>query len=946
MGEVFLAEHPVIRSRVAIKVLHPRFLTDANVVKRFIDEARAVNTISHPGIVRIHDCRRLEEVGVYLVMELLEGESLLDKLRREGRQTPRFTARLIQQVGSALVIAHKAGIVHRDLKPANIFLVPDEDLPGGVRAKVLDFGVAKLKHDPALDEGSTVTGAVFGSPRYMSPEQCLDTKNVDARSDVYSLGAIAYEMLTERAPYEAETLGKLVLQHQTTKATRLNRLNFKVPPELSDLIMTAVACKPDDRVSDMRELRNRVATLRWVDEYSLTNVPASEESQATWEFELRDEDFDDTDGTPKLPPERPKRAVDKLKELASQDPDAPETQDLGPTPKSDELEEEEEPSREIITTPPAPTPDQEPDQEADLDEAADDEPAGEPEPDTEHEQEQKSEPVASSQELDPPEAPPEPKKPASDPALRKEGSWIVRLRRASRKKARETGEGGRPAATGTHRATPKAPSALSRTLQRTQRPTLLVLAAISMLIGGGRILGAAMDAPRVAHLESRKSPSLRGCMGIPSMKTFAPIAPLAPAADKKGRKGRKGRKARLPAVGRATAVPVVEGCYQSSELLFLSLAKALPGETTPKALALIRALLLLIAAGLFTMLLGRWSARAALANALLFAGVITDPASLLWLGSFHLEFGHVLFLYMALTLAIVVTQYSDNIGWHVLLAASLGMLGMLHVHHRFLPVILGVLIFLLLAGTHQRKAGRALVIYMIVAIGVLVVQGRALDREGPEKHQARAGATSVVLGAVLDAFDDKAEGTERLGFSPNCTPHAGVDGHALDLRTHHPCPDVQHMQRGKVTGTLISYPKVAWRVLDRGLAHARPWVTGQLSGSGGARPPWGLSAILEALPEFLFRLLILVMFVVCVVTVGRVLLSVLMGADPMGGLGVAILLCAAAGMEVFIFSLFSEGYIDLDRHTHVMATTLMASTALGVVALVREIMQRMKPPPY
>ena len=888
MGEVFLAEHPVIRSRVAIKVLHARYLTDANVVKRFIDEARAVNTISHPGIVRIHDCRRLDDVGVYLVMELLEGESLLDKLRREGRQSPRFTARLLQQVGSALVIAHKAGIVHRDLKPANIFLVPDEDLPGGVRAKVLDFGVAKLKHDPAMDQGSTVTGAVFGSPRYMSPEQCLDTKNVDARSDVYSLAAIAYEMLTERAPYEAETLGKLVLQHQTGKPPQLSRLNFKVPAKLSELIMAGVAVKPDDRISTMRELRNEIATLRWVDEDTLTNTPASEESQATWEFELPLDD-DDGEDTPR----RPKTALDKLKELA--------TKDLAP-PVSDEKKEKKAKA-----------------QEPDEDEGAEEEPAVEviaPSP---------TEPPAPEAEPEPaPLLPPIPSQAADEAPVTATAklTWPVSGTLFQHSK-------------GTlfkHRK-----GALASTLRRGQRPTLLILAAVTMLIGGGRLMGAALDTPQVSHAESRKSPTLRGCMGVPLRPDAPFMAPLAPTADKK--KTRKGAAkkelVRVPA-------PPAEGCYLSSEMLFLGLSKAMPGGASPRGLALARALLLLLAAGLFTVVLGRWSARAALTNSLLFALILTDPASLLWLGSFHLEFAHVLFLYLVMALAIVVSQYSDGLGWHVLLGLSLAMAGMAQTHHRYLPMILGVLIFLLLAGTHRRKAGRALVIYMVFALGVLVVQGQSLEKEGPAKQQARAGSTSVVLGAILDAFDDLEVGTERLGLSPNCTAHAGVDGHALDLRTYHPCPDVMHMKQGKVAGTLMSYPSVAVKVLDRGLAHARPWVSGKLKNSPAGEEPGGLSAILEALPEAAFRLLIALLFLGTLATLGRVLLSVLMGADPMGGVGVIILLSAAAGMEVFVASLFSQGYVNLDRHTHVMATALMVCCSMGLVALVREILHRVR----
>ena len=482
----------------------------------------------------------------------------------------------------------------------------------------------------------------------------------------------------------------------------------------------------------------------------------------------------------------------------------------------------------------------------------------------------------------------------------------------------------------------------ARTLKRGQRPTLLVLTSLAMIIGGGRLMGVAVESPVITHAESRKSPTLRGCMGIPPGKVLTPLNPLAPPASSAKRKA----KVNKPTVARASTAQAEEGCYLSSEMLFLGLARLLPGDLSAEKLALVRALLLLTFVCLLTLALARWSARAALANSLVFAALLTDPASLLWLGSFHLEFGHLLFLYTFLVLAVIVSQYSDGLGWHILLGISLGMLGMVHTHHRFLPLILGILTALLLAGTHRRKAGRALAIYMIFAIGALTVQARNLEREGPAKQEARAGSTSVVLGAVLSAFEDPELGTERLGLTPNCTAHAGVDGHALDLRAHHPCPDVLHMRRGKILGTLISYPEVGWRVMDRGLAHARPWVAGQLKNQAPGNVPRGLSAMLEALPEAAFRVLMVLLLLVAMTALGRMLLSVFMGADPMGGVGVALLLSAAAGMEVFVATLFSDGYVNLDRHTHVMASTLLVCCALSGVALVREVLHRIRGTEY
>ena len=883
MGEVFLAEHPVIRSRVAIKVLHSRYLSDAGVVKRFIDEARAVNTISHPGIVRIHDCRRLDDVGVYLVMELLEGESLLDKLRREGRQTPRFVARLMQQIASALVTAHKAGIIHRDLKPANIFLVNDEDLPSGIRAKVLDFGVAKLKVDPAMAEGSTMTGAVFGSPRYMSPEQCLDTKNVDERSDIYSLGAMAYELLTERAPYEADTLGKLVLAHQMGSIPPLDQVNNTVPPALAELIMSALVCDPKDRLPNMRTLRNTVAALRWVDDHHLTDVPASEESQATWEFDLPDEDFED---------------------------------------------EEDEPARDVITSPPT---------------------AGPAKDDRERAPEEEAEPEA--------DRPPREKKRASlrPPTDDEPGPRLMPLTSSdniatSGNPTGEEGEGGAPDG---------ARVVFQRKLRGNQQPTLLILALMAMLVGGGRLVGTALDKAMPVHVESSRSPTLRGCMGVQAGAAAQEAKKKAAAAKKTDKKEGARKKSTLKSPKRGSAGKKLlppgstadnkedtqEGgeCYASSELILLGLARFVPGGITPASLALARALFMLLVASLLTMALARFSSVAALINAILFAAVVTDPATLLWLGSLHLEFSHTLYLYAVLVLAVIVTQYSDKFVWHASLGLALGLVGLVHSHHRFLPLLLGFFIFLQLAGIRGRKAGRALAIYMACALTVLVLQTLALDQDGPVKQQAQAGLTGVVLGTVLDAFEDREAGTKRLGLSPSCAMNAGLDGHTLDPNKEHPCPDVLHMSRGKVAGTLLSNPSVAWRIVGRGLSRVRPWVTGKAKVSGAEVKTWGLSATLEALPQSVFVGLLVLLLVGMLATMGRLLLSLLMGADPMGGPGVVILLSTLAGAEVFIASLFSEGYIDLDRHTHVMATVTLTCLGLGLVALVHEIMVRLKP---
>jgi serine/threonine protein kinase len=282
MGSVYLGLHPEIESKVAIKLLLPQFLKRETIVKRFLDEARATNRIQHPGIVKIHDAGTHEEYGVYLVMEYLEGETLQDLAKRDGPLRADLVCRLMQQVASALAASHAVGIVHRDLKPANVFLVPDADIVGGVRVKVLDFGIAKLMEaqDP-MAGGATETGAFLGSPMYMSPEQCVDSKDVDARADVYGLGAIAYHILSGRHPFETESLGRLVLMQRDQKPMALREHNPDVPLEVEAVVSRALEAERKDRFQSMVELRAAFMEAVGLAE-SGTAVPALAAPSMSW----------------------------------------------------------------------------------------------------------------------------------------------------------------------------------------------------------------------------------------------------------------------------------------------------------------------------------------------------------------------------------------------------------------------------------------------------------------------------------------------------------------------------------------------------------------------------------------------------------------------------------------------------------------------------------------
>jgi serine/threonine protein kinase len=255
MGAVYLAEHPDIGRKVAIKVLRSEWSRDPQLLQRFMNEARAANAIRHPNIIEILDSGTTENGMPYLVMELLEGEELSHRVRRVGKLDLREALQFAYEVGAALGAAHNKGIVHRDLKPDNIFIVPDEQDPGREHAKVLDFGIAKLVTPGAGESVKTRTGTVMGTPVYMSPEQCLGTKEVDARSDIYSLGLILYEMLCGQPPFFSEGFGELVNMHLNAVPPPPSSLLPDLPVSIEEIILKMLAKRPDDRFTSMGEFQ-------------------------------------------------------------------------------------------------------------------------------------------------------------------------------------------------------------------------------------------------------------------------------------------------------------------------------------------------------------------------------------------------------------------------------------------------------------------------------------------------------------------------------------------------------------------------------------------------------------------------------------------------------------------------------------------------------------------
>jgi serine/threonine protein kinase len=254
MGRVFEAEHLELGKSVAIKILHQVYSRTPEVVARFRMEARAASRIGHPNIVEVTDSGTTSDGAFYFVMELLEGIDLADTLSRETRLPVRRALSISLLVANALAAAHQINIVHRDLKPENIYLVNREGNADFV--KVLDFGIAK-----SLEEEKTrltSPGMAMGTPEYMAPEQA-GGKGCDARSDIYSLGAILYEMLSGRAPIEGDNLMEILMRKATEDPVDIAALRPDTAGEVSRLVMRALARDPADRPQTMEVLAAEIS---------------------------------------------------------------------------------------------------------------------------------------------------------------------------------------------------------------------------------------------------------------------------------------------------------------------------------------------------------------------------------------------------------------------------------------------------------------------------------------------------------------------------------------------------------------------------------------------------------------------------------------------------------------------------------------------------------------
>jgi serine/threonine-protein kinase len=284
MGAVYLARHRHLQRAAAIKILLPELSSNPEVVSRFFTEARATARIRHPGIVEVFDCDVLPNGRAYIVMELLEGESLAGHLARARRLFPdvRTIAAITGMIAEALEAAHDQGIAHRDLKPDNVFLAHDPAGTGPFVVKILDFGIAKLLAGRDGESSKTRTGSLLGTPIYMSPEQCRGLTDVDHRSDLYSLGCILFEMVSGQPPFVRQFSGDLLVAHVSEPPPALRDLEPTVPPELDALVASMLAKDPAARPQTAGEVVTAMAQFLGVRRSQLSAGASFPEGAPPW----------------------------------------------------------------------------------------------------------------------------------------------------------------------------------------------------------------------------------------------------------------------------------------------------------------------------------------------------------------------------------------------------------------------------------------------------------------------------------------------------------------------------------------------------------------------------------------------------------------------------------------------------------------------------------------
>ncbi len=248
MSYVYLAKEVSTGDTVAIKVLSPRLASDKSSVERLRREAGLAMRLDHPNVCRILRLGESEDGLIYLVMPFLKGELLSDREVRGGPMEMTLGVTLLKQMCAGLHHAHELQIIHRDLKPENVMLVPDDDGAGVERAVVMDFGLAKERRaDPAIAK-LTATGIILGTPEFMSPEQ-IRGKPLDARSDIYALGIVAFEMFTGKLPFQGRNAQEMMIARLRSQPIAIRSLRPDVPDTVEKALTKALQTNPDGRFS-------------------------------------------------------------------------------------------------------------------------------------------------------------------------------------------------------------------------------------------------------------------------------------------------------------------------------------------------------------------------------------------------------------------------------------------------------------------------------------------------------------------------------------------------------------------------------------------------------------------------------------------------------------------------------------------------------------------------
>ncbi|MDP6719007.1 MAG: serine/threonine-protein kinase, partial [Pirellulaceae bacterium] len=274
MGEVYEAEHLLLKRPCAIKLIHKERYTDSKALARFEREVKATASLTHPNTIEVFDYGQMSDGTFYYVMELLPGMSLAELIECHGPLPPARAIYLLRQVCSALQEAHDRGLIHRDIKPANIFAAER----GGMYdvAKLLDFGLVR---ETKLSSSTKLTGlnTIGGTPLYMAPEQATAYSKADARSDLYSLGCVAYHLVTGQPPFAGESAMAIILRHSSAEVEAPSRLQHGLPADVDAVIVRCLRKSPGDRFQTATELEQAFA------ECDCSNEWTREDARSWWQ---------------------------------------------------------------------------------------------------------------------------------------------------------------------------------------------------------------------------------------------------------------------------------------------------------------------------------------------------------------------------------------------------------------------------------------------------------------------------------------------------------------------------------------------------------------------------------------------------------------------------------------------------------------------------------------